>query len=200
MKLTQHLSLWHAAGRLAENHNSGGSAHIQRCPSRDCPKHVPNAILDSMKTLLLAAVLTLVFSIPAMAQNQEKGMWYSASPTTNTVTGDIVIKDGKFTINFRVYPLAPIRALTAAELSAVFAADPNASPDGNLYRLFIPAATQFVHHNTLCGSDDTQWIATYVEGKSLQIAFFSGQQAPKLTFEAITGGSANLCGTYTYSR
>ncbi|MGA9426773.1 MAG: hypothetical protein WBV33_16970, partial [Terracidiphilus sp.] len=95
---------------------------------------------------------------------------------------------------------AQIRALKAAELSAVFAADPNAGPVGNLYRLLIPASARFVHRNTLCGSDDTQWMATYVDGKTLQAAFFSGSQAPTLTFEAISGGNANLCGTYIYAR
>ncbi len=153
-----------------------------------------------MKILLLAATLVFACSIPAVAQNQDKGMWYSASQNTNAVTGDIVIKDGKVTINLRSFPLATIRALSAAELSAVFAADPNGSAVGNLYRLFIPAATQFVHHNTLCGSDDTQWMATYVEGKTLQVAFFSGTELPKLTFEAISAGNANLCGTYIYTR
>ena len=153
-----------------------------------------------MKISLLAATLVLVCSIPVMAQNQDKGMWYSASQTSNTVTGDIVIKDGKIAINLRTYPLAPIRALTPAELSAVFAADPDSAPTGNLYRLFVPATSQFVHHNTLCGSDDTQWMATYVNGKNLQVAFFSGTETPKLTFEAITGGNANLCGTYIYAR
>jgi len=153
-----------------------------------------------MKIPLLAAILVLAFSIPATAQNQDKGMWYSASSSSNTVTGDIVIKDGKITINLRTYPLAAIRALTPAELSAVFADDQNSGLVGNFYRLFIPASTQFVRHNTLCGSEDTQWMATFVNGKSLQVAFFSGAQAPTLTFEAITGGSANLCGTYIYAR
>ncbi len=153
-----------------------------------------------MKILLLAATLVLACSISAVAQNQDKGMWYSASQTTNAVTGDIVIKDGKVTINMRSFPLATIRALTPAELSAVFAADQNAGPVGNFYRLLIPAPTQFVHRNTLCGSDDTQWMATYVNGKSLQVAFFSGTELPTLTFEAISGGNANLCGTYIYAR
>ena len=153
-----------------------------------------------MKISLLAAGLILATVLPCAAQVQDKGMWYAASQSSNTVTGDIVIKDGKLTINLRTYPLAPIRALTQAEQSAVFAADPNSSPMGNLYRLNIPAATQFVHHNTLCGSDDTQWMVTYVNGRNLQVAFFSGSETPKLTFEAITGGNANLCGTYIYTR
>lgn len=153
-----------------------------------------------MKKFALAAALVLALSLPVIAQNQDKGMWYSASSTSNAVTGDIVIKDGRITINLRSYPLAAIRALTPAELSAVFDADQGAGPVGNLYRLFIPASTRFVHHNTLCGSEDTQWMATYASGKSLQIAFFSGQNVPTLTFEAITNSSANLCGTYSYTR
>lgn len=152
-----------------------------------------------MKIRVVAAALALTCSVPSIAQI-DKGMWYSASESSNRVTGDIVIKDGKVTINMRTYPLAAIRALTAGELSAVFAADPNGSAAGNLYRLTIPASTQFVRHNTLCGSEDTQWMATLVNGKNLQVAFFSGAETPKLTFEAISAGDANLCGTYIYAR
>lgn len=152
-----------------------------------------------MKISLLAAAI-FVCSFPALAQNQDKGMWYAASNTASSITGDIVIKDGKITIDLRAYPLAPIRALAPAELSAVFDADQSAGLTGNFYRLSIPASTKFLHHNTLCGSEDTQWMATYVQGKSLQVAFFSGTDTPKLTFEAVSGGSANLCGTYTYTR
>lgn len=155
---------------------------------------------EFMKIALLAAVLFLAFSVPAIAQTQDMGMWYSASEASNKVTGDIAIKNGKVTIDLRTYPLAAIRPLNAAELSAVFAADPSGSSMGNLYRLFVPATTRFVHHNTLCGSDDTQWMATYVNGKSLQVAFFSGTEMPTLTFEAVAGGSADLCGTYIYAR
>lgn len=126
-------------------------------------------------------------------------MWYAASSTANAITGDIVIKDGKITIDLRSYPLAPIRALTPAELSAVFDADQGAEPVGNLYRLFIPASTRFSHHNSLCGTEDTQWMATYAEGKALQVAFFSGPDAPKLTFEAIQNSTA-LCGTFGFTR
>jgi hypothetical protein len=56
-----------------------------------------------------------------------------------------------------------------------------------------------VHKNTLCGGEDTQWMAAYVKGKSLQVAFFSGGEAPVFTFDAIAH-SSNLCGTYSYVR
>lgn len=153
-----------------------------------------------MKIPSIAAILALACSFSAVAQNQDKGMWYASSSTSNSITGDIVIKDGKITIDLRSYPLASIRALTPAELSAVFDADQNAGATGNLYRLMIPSSTRFMHKNTLCGSDNTQWMATEAQGKTLQVAFFSGADEPKLTFEAVSGGSANLCGTYSYTR
>ena len=68
-----------------------------------------------------------------------------------------------------------------------------------LYRLRVPAERRFLHKNTLCGTEDTQWMATYVAGKSLRVAFFSGDNTPVFTFEAISS-STDLCGTFTYYR
>jgi len=51
----------------------------------------------------------------------------------------------------------------------------------------------------LCGTEDAQWMVTFVEGRSLQLAFFSGAKAPVFTLDAISN-STNLCGTYTYAR
>jgi hypothetical protein len=65
--------------------------------------------------------------------------------------------------------------------------------------LDIPGATKFLHKNTLCGGEDTTWMATYASGKSLQIAFFSGAKPPVLTIDALAN-STDLCGTYTYQR
>ena len=50
-----------------------------------------------------------------------------------------------------------------------------------------------------CGSEDTQWMATYVTGRTLKVALFSGEEMPEFTFEAISKSSA-VCGTYTYAR
>ena len=187
------------------DHRSVVRGQGSRIPARiRCGEFLPRALgrchSEFMKVPLLAAALAAVCAIPCVAQNQDKGMWYAASQSSNTVTGDIVIKDGRLTINLRTFPLAAIRALTPAELSAVFAADASSGPVGNLYRLFVSSSVQFVHHNTLCGSDDTQWMVTYAQGKALQVAFFSGQEMPKLTFDAVNSGSANLCGTYIYTR
>jgi hypothetical protein len=89
--------------------------------------------------------------------------------------------------------------LKPAESSAVFEADPGAGGNGNLYRLNVPAQKRFLHKNTLCGSDDTQWFATYVEGRSLHVAYFSGSDMPVLTPEALAN-STDVCGTFSYSR
>ncbi|HKF46750.1 MAG TPA: hypothetical protein VKB38_05285 [Terracidiphilus sp.] len=141
--------------------------------------------------------LALAGSIPSAAQ--DKGVWSPTSNTASSITGGLVIADAKLTVNFVSFPLAKIRPLTPAELGAVFDADANSGPVGNLYRLSIPAARRFLHHNTLCGSEDTQWMATYIQGKTLQVAFFSGSDEPKLTFEWLQN-STNVCGTFTYAR
>lgn len=130
---------------------------------------------------------------------QEKGYWRAASSTAASITGDITISDAKVTINFAAFPLAQIRKLEAAEVSAVFDTDANASGSGNLYRLSISGAQRFLHHNTLCGTEDVQWMVTYVLNKNLQVAFFSGSGQPVFQFDAVRN-SGNLCGTFSYAR
>ncbi|HEY2857233.1 MAG TPA: hypothetical protein VGJ21_02325 [Terracidiphilus sp.] len=150
-----------------------------------------------MKRKLLPAVLFLAFSLPLAAQ--DKGLWHANSQTASSITGDVFIADGKLTINFLVWPLAQIRALTPVEISAVFDADSNVAQAGNLYRLNIPAGQHFLHKNTLCGTEDTQWMATWIDGRNLHVAFFSGANMPVFKFEAISN-STDVCGTFTYSR
>lgn len=75
----------------------------------------------------------------------------------------------------------------------------NAGGVGFLYRLNVPAARRFLHHNTLCGSEDTQWMTTYVTGRTMQVAFFSGDNMPVMTGEALAN-STDVCGTFGYSR
>lgn len=153
-----------------------------------------------MKTPTLLRAVSLValsFSLSCLAQ--DKGYWRAASNTANSITGDIVLSDAKLTINFTAFPLVQARTLTAAEVSAVFDADVNAGPTGTLYHVPVPANKRFVHRNTLCGTEDTEWMATYVSGRTLQLAFFSGEDAPVITFDAIRN-STSLCGTFTYER
>jgi len=84
-------------------------------------------------------------------------------------------------------------------VSAVFDTDSAAGGSGNLYRLNIPSSKKFMHHNTLCGTEDTQWMATYVAGRTLKLAFFSGPNVPEFTLNAIAN-STDLCGTFSYTR
>jgi hypothetical protein len=41
-------------------------------------------------------------------------------------------------------------------------------------------------------------MATYMEGRTLHVAFFSGANMPVLSFDALQK-STDLCGTFTYS-
>ena len=140
----------------------------------------------------------LACALHAAAQ-QDRGYWQAASNNAVAITGDLTIAEAKLTIDVKTYPLASIRLLKPAEVSAVFDADVDTAGPGTLYRLRIPAAQRFLHKNTLCGDEDTQWMAAYVTGKSLQVAFFSGADEPVFTFDAIAH-SPSLCGTYSYVR
>ena len=152
-----------------------------------------------MQPKLCFAIVICGLALSMRGAAQEKGSWRAASTTARSVTGDVAFSNEKMSINFSGFPIAEIRDLKAPELAAAFNAAANASGSGNLYRLSIPAAKLFLHHNTLCGSEETQWMATYVEGRSLQLAFFSGPQMPVFTPDALANGT-NLCGTYTYVR
>lgn len=143
-----------------------------------------------------AILLLLICSLCSRAQ--DNGYWRAASSSANDITGDIAIS-AKLTINFTNFTIAQIRRLTPAEDSAAFGADVNEGGIGNLYRVTIPAAKRFLHRNTLCGSEDTQWMATYVTGRSMEVAFFSGENMPVLTPEALTN-STDVCGTFRYTR
>jgi hypothetical protein len=145
----------------------------------------------------IGATLALACSLSCAAQ--DRGYWQAASNNASAVTGDITISDLKVTIGFKAFPIAQIRDLKPAEVSAVFDADVNTAGSGTLYRLKVPAEQRFEHKNTLCGTQQTEWMAAYVAGKTLNVAFFSGEEAPVLTFEAMSH-STNLCGTYTYAR
>ena len=149
--------------------------------------------------LLLSATLACSLLCAPLASAQENGTWRASSTTARGITGDVAFSGSKFYINFAAFTVAQLRTLTGPEAHTVFNADPAATGTGNLYTLNIPASKQFLHHNTLCGSDDTQYMATYVTGRTLQIAFFSGARMPTLTPEALAD-TTNLCGAFTYVR
>ena len=152
-----------------------------------------------MRRLLLAAALACTLLSAPFGRTQEKGYWRAASSNAGSITGDIEIADTKISINFTGFTIAQIRRLTPAETSAVFAAEGNGSASGNLYRLNIAANKRFLHHNSICGSDDTQWMVTSVAERTMYVAFFSGANTPEFTPEAMANAT-DLCGTFTYVR
>jgi hypothetical protein len=149
--------------------------------------------------IILRFATTLALASSLLCAAQDRGYWQAASNSATSVTGDISLSDAKVTIGFKSFPIAPIRGLKPAEVSAVFDADANSAATGTLYRLRIPAEQRFQHKNTLCGAQQTEWMAVYLVGKTLNVAFFSGEDPPVFTFDAISH-SSNLCGTYTYAR
>ena len=150
-----------------------------------------------MKRRILWAIAVVVWACSLTTSAQEKGIWRAASTTAQSITGDVALSEDKLSINFSGFTMAQIRALQPAELSALFPSEDAAGGSGNLYRLRIPGDKRFMHKNTLCGSEDTQWMATYVVGHSLHLAFFSGQKAPALTLDSIVNAT-DLCGIFAY--
>jgi hypothetical protein len=153
--------------------------------------------MKAFRFVSAALALLFVASIPAAAQ--DKGPWRASSSEARAITGDIAIADARLIVNFAGFTLAQIRPLTQAEAGAAFDADPSTPGGGNLYRLSIPADKRFQHKNTLCGSDETQWMATWASGSGIRVAFFSGATMPVLTLEALNN-SSNVCGNYSYIR
>jgi hypothetical protein len=149
-------------------------------------------------TLLgIAAGFLCVSSLCCSAQ--DKGLWRATSSTANSITGDLGVFDGKLSIDFATFTLAEIRKLEPAEATALFSAENGVPGGGFLYRLDVPATKRFLHKNTLCGSEETQWMATYATGRELRVAFFSGSKMPVLTSEALAD-STDTCGTFVYGR
>lgn len=153
--------------------------------------------MNTPKLLRIAAVLALGCSFSCAAQ--DKGYWRAASSTASSITGDLSLSNTKISINFTAFPITQARTLITSEVAAAFDADINIGGTGTLYHLTVPATKRFLHHNTLCGTEDTQWAATFASGRTLQVAFFSGSNAPIFTLDALKD-SADLCGTFTYVR
>ena len=151
-----------------------------------------------LRTILLLLVILGLSTAPT-CRAQERGNWRAASKTAQSITGDVIFGNEKITMNFLSVVVAQIRPLTPSEIPTVFDGTNAAAGTGHLYRLSIPADKRFLHKNTLCGSEETQWMATYVSGKVLNLAFFSNATPPVFTAEAISN-NVNLCGTYTYVR
>jgi hypothetical protein len=152
-----------------------------------------------MKLQKLVAVFALVFVCGLTAVAQEEGYWRAASTNARAITGDIAIGETSISINFTPFTIAQIRKLKTAEVAALFDADVNSGVQGNLYRLSIPSERRFAHRNTLCGTESTQWMVTFVSGRNLQIAFFSGLDEPVFTFDGLASSSTR-CATFTYGR
>ena len=153
--------------------------------------------MKALQFLGMMVGCALACGTPAMAQ--EAGPWRAASKTASSITGDVALSDTRMAINFATFPVARIRDLEPGEVSAIFDSDSNAGGRGHLYRLNIVADKKFLHHNTLCGTEDTQWMAVFVEGKMLHMALFSGAKMPVFTPEAIAN-TTDLCGTFLYTR
>ncbi len=129
----------------------------------------------------------------------ETGLWHPLSSTARAITGDVAFSRDKLILNLTQFPIFPARILPVSDLLGVFNTEDLHGETGKLYRLAIPAGRTFLHKNTLCGSDDTQWMATLVTGGKLQVAFFSGATIPTFTPEALQN-STSLCGTFSYTR
>jgi hypothetical protein len=151
------------------------------------------------RAMLLRTIVGSMLVCCMTAVAQDRGNWRAASTTAKSITGDVGLSEEKIAINFSTFPIARIRGLQAEELAAVFDAEGGGAASASLYRLNIPASKTFLKKNSLCGSEDAEWMVTYAAGRALQVAFFSGQTPPVFTRDAIVN-STNLCGTFSYVR
>ena len=151
------------------------------------------------RSLALAAAAAAASLLAAPLAAQDMGYWRAVSNTAKGTTGDITMSPMRVIIDFSGFTIAQIRALKPEEWRILFDIDPSIPGSGNIYRLDIPASKHFLHKNTLCGSEDTQWMVTYVEGTALHVAFFSGAAMPVLTGEALSN-SSDVCGIFSYAR
>jgi hypothetical protein len=147
-----------------------------------------------MRSLTMGVVvLLLTGAIPA----QERGYWSAQSSNARAITGDLAFGADKVTINFSTFTLAQIRELKPEEKMALF---PDAGAGvGNLYRVQIGSDKKFVHKNSLCGGEETDWLVTWVSGKELVVAIFSGGSIPALTVDELNK-TTRMCGIFTYAR
>lgn len=145
----------------------------------------------------IAAGMLLACCVSVAAQ--ELGYWRAASKTAHSITGDVAISDTEISIDFSSFAIVRARDLEPTEVSSVFDTDSSASTKAHLYGVSIPASKRFMHKNTLCGGEEARWMVTYVDGRSLQLAIFSGSKAPIFTPDAISN-SSDLCGTFSYVR
>jgi hypothetical protein len=145
----------------------------------------------------LAVALLIPFALPALAQ--DKGSWFPENSSARTITGDITIAEGRLQIQYVNFPMGQIRMLKPEEAGALFDADVNAPGGGYVYRVAVAADRKFLHKNTLCGADDVQWMVTWVQGRTLNVSFFSGPNPPVFTIDALAN-TTDRCGTFTYSR
>ena len=152
-----------------------------------------------MVTAVTGFVLVGVICSTAQANAQDAGHWGPATDRTSTMTGEITIAPTRLTIYEARFPTALVRKLAPVEVSAVFDADIHAGIGGNLYSLYLPPRANIPGGDPLCGREATKWMATYVSGRTLHVAFFSGDDAPVFTFDEIANSTA-LCGTYVYTR
>src|SRR5262245_34469578 len=119
---------------------------------------------------LLAAALLISLAIHA----EERGYWRAASNSARSVTGDISLGDESLTSTSSTTTTSTVRPPEPAEVSSVFDTDSASAGTGSFYRANIPATKKFLHKNSLCGSEDVQWMVAYAAGNQLQLAFFSG--------------------------
>jgi hypothetical protein len=144
-------------------------------------------------------LVLLALTLTASAQLAEKGLWRAASQNAASITGDISFSKSKINIGFNGFPLTPARELKPAEISALYDVAADTAGTGQLYRISIPGTLRLLNRNTLCGTADIHWLTTYMSGKVLKLTFFSSEEAPTLTFEAVQN-STDVCGTFTYVR
>ncbi len=137
--------------------------------------------------------------------------WTAMSHTAYAITGDVVTSRDSISLLKKSYPLVLDRDLHGDELQnsaklLYVEAVTSSGLVGRLFRTEIPATTHLINDNTICGSENAEWVlvlTTHAEGRGsdtgdwLYLAFFSGDAEPVFQTQALENSKA-LCGTYNY--
>ena len=148
---------------------------------------------------LLVAAFAVVFAFTLSATAQEDGPWRAASTNARAITGRYRLLSTKVHHQLHHFHHQPrsVRSKLRRSSRSSTPISPRAAAISSA-STFQPIR-RFLHKNTLCGSESTQWIVTYAQGRSLQVALFSGSTPPVLTVDALNDPS-NLCGIFSYVR
>lgn len=130
------------------------------------------------------------------------GTWPAANLPTEGVAGDVTIGSTTMRIGDHVVVVENATSLGAPETAALagFNTVQGTPIAAFLAKVPIPANTQMLGGNILCGGRETTWMAGILgSGAQLGLVVFSGAQAPVLTVDALKS-THDVCASFSFAK